>query len=619
MVKYITFFIGVLAVLAVKISCGKKVETVIVPTDKIVEKDKPLPDCDGTPLGSQIEKECLDGYEGKIIRFCTIDGFLDNDLCLPKEPSCDDSVALKVTFEENLKPIIEQKCSVCHTDTNYGDYDIASKTIDKMIYRINLGTGDLSRMPKPPQPELEQGEKSVFEKWKIDGLLKDKTCDAGIDPNEEAFYQLDLDYIEEVMVKHLRKIGIRNAANTRFLILSNQYNLNPSNDDYREFIVGINKGLNLLNIDEEYVYPASAVDNKKSVFAVDLEAFGLTGFDWKALEEADQINFVSNTVNGKIIRDLSRTQKPWLHAENFLNLAFGNSNIYYEIIGAPNTFDELMLQNEVDYNAALSDEFTALAIGFFGSEISLNKNRLIVRYDSKHGSCFVTYDPLNSDANSNLFQRFLLSNSTHNANSIFQFDGSEVICANENGGHSYYLFNSDGTRINAAPLNLVVNTKSPFQPEIINARSCLRCHPGGFIQAKDSVRDHLLRNGSQFNSNDLQVGLELYKGNTAGNAAFVNDNTQYSKFLKLVGADNLKDDPVNFLVDRFRKDATLADLAALLLLNEKEMEECINTSQTLSTDIGQLVTGGTVSIFQLFNSFPAIFADCRIGQDPLGR
>ena len=619
MKKGLIFIIPILTALGLYLSCGKKVEVVEVPTDKVVEKDKPLPDCDGIPLGNQVKKECPDNFEGEIISFCTIDGWKDIDLCLAKEPSCDDTVKFKVTFEEDLKGLIEEKCSVCHTDTNYADYEIAKKTIDKMIYRINLGTGDLRRMPKPPQPELEQQDKAKFEKWKLDGLLKDKTCAGGVDPNEEAFYQLNLDYIEGSILNYLRQIGEANAKNMRFLILSNQYNLNPSNDDYREFIIGVNKGLNLLNLVEEYIYPATAIDNKKSVFALDLEAFGLDTADWGELEAADQINFVSNTVNGNLIKGLTGTQKPWLHAENFLNLAFGNSQIYYNIINAPETFNELMIQNDVDYDANLNEDFTALLMGFFGSEISLNKNRLIGRYDSKHGSCWVTYDPLDSDDDSNLFQRFLLFNSTDNINSIFQFDGSEVICANENGGHSYYLFNAAGIRIDEAPLDLVVNTQSPFQPVIINARSCLRCHYGGFIKGQDAIRDHLLRNGSQFISEDLQVGLELYKGNSAGNAAFVNDNSQFGKFLNAVGADSLKDDPVNHLVDRFRKDHTLEDLAALLFLDPKEMEECINTSQTLSSDIGQLVTGGTVSLFQLFNSFPVIFADCRIGEDPLGR
>lgn len=607
----------IIASIFVYIACGKKVE--VVETEKVVEQDKPLPDCDGIPLGSQLVNECQDGYEGQLIRFCTVEGWKDLDLCLAKEPSCDDTVKFKVTFEEDLKDIIEKKCSVCHTDTNYADYEIAKKTIDKMIYRINLGTGDLARMPKPPQPELEQSEKQIFEKWKLDGLLKDKTCAGGVDPNEEAFYQLDLDYIEARMLNHLRQIGNRNAQNTRFLIISNQYNLNPSNDDYREFMVGINKGLNLLNLEEEYIYPATPIDDKKSIFALDLSAFGLDNADWQNLEDRDPVNFISNTVNGQLIQDLTGTEKPWLHAENFLNLAFGEPDIYYDIINAPETFDQLMVDNDVNYDANLSVDFQALLVGFFGSEISLNKNRLIARYDSKHGSCWVTYDPLEVVDESNLFERFLLYNSTDNFNSIFRFDGSEVICANENGGHSYYLFNANGIRIDEAPIDLVVNTKSPFQPIIINARSCLRCHTSGFIKAQDSIRDHLLRNGSQFNSEDLQVGLELYKGNTAANAAFVNDNSQFGRFLNAVGGDSFNDDPVNHLVDRFRADYTLDKAAALVLLSPEDMTKCINTSQALSADIGQLTTGGTVGVFQLFNSLPNVFADCRIGEDPLGR
>jgi hypothetical protein len=588
--------------------CGKKTET------RTVEAP-PQQSCDGVVIGSIVKDECKEGYEGEKIKFCTPTGWQITDLCLEKEPTCDDDLKNKVTFDDDLKPLIENSCALsgCHTDGAFVKYDVVKQTIDKMIYRINLGTGDVSRMPKPPAPELKREEKEIFEKWKSDGLHKTRACDE-VGPDDQAFIHLDLNYIEQNTAKYLQNIGPLKSAGTRFLVLSNQYNLNPTNDDYRQFIVGMNKAINLLNEEEEYIYPLTPIDEKKTIYALDLETFGITTNQWDHAVVVDPFRIISQTATGKFIIQQTRSAEPWMHAENFVNLAFSNSDLYYDIINAPKTFDGLLVQQQIDYHVNLNVDFKALLIGFFGSEISNNKNRLISRYDSKHGACWITYDPLRQDDQSNLFQNFLLLDSR-----IFKSDGSEIICDAENGGHTYYLFNAAGQRIGEAPVDLVRDTQSPFSPIISNAISCTRCHAGGYIKAKDSVRDHLTNNGSQFNIDETQKGLELYKGNVAANAAFVNDNRGFNKFMLAFGGNVLDKDPLNFLTDHHRKDHDIKEVAAFVFLTVQEFTVCLQSSADLRAQIGQLLTGGSISRAQLIDSFPVLKRDCRIGLEPLGQ
>jgi hypothetical protein len=592
--------------------CGKKTEV-----QQVEVKPDPK-SCDSVVVGSIVKEECPKGFEGEIVRFCTPEGWTVNDLCLEKEPECADDLENKVTFEEDVYPIIKADCvnAGCHADGRYLQFDVSRQKIDDYIYRINLPVGNLNRMPKYPAAPLDEDLKGVFSDWKRDGLLKTKECEE-VGPDDQALFHIDLDYIEQVTHEYQIKIGPKAAGTTRFLVLANRYNLNPSNEDYREYMAGINKGVNLLNVEDRYVFPVQALDEKKTVFAVDLDAFGLNAQDWESIVAADKFKFVSNTAQGRLIRELAGVDQPWLHGENFLNIAFGQSEIYYDIANIPENINDLFADQEIDVVDSLTQSFDAIHVGFFGSDISINKNRLLTRYNSKDGMCWFTSDPIDSDDASNLFKNFLLVGAVDGNN--FEFDGSEIICSTENGGHLYALYNAQGVRINEAPFDLVRNTKSPFWSIILNARSCLRCHNGGFLPAKDEVRPFLKLNGKIFETADVEKALELYKDQSAINAAFSNDNNQFHDFLTKVGANPLKEDPINYLIDNHRKDQTLKDVAAFVFLTENELTDCINSSGTLSGEIGQLLTGHTISLFQLEESFEDLLNDCRLGQDPLGQ
>ena len=157
------------------LQCGKKTEV------KQVEVP-PKPElCDDVIVGSIVKEQCPKGFEGEIIKFCTPTGWQVNDLCLEKEPECKDNLENKITFNEDVKPVIEANCinAGCHADGKYKEFDVARQKIDTFIYRVNLPVGNLNRMPKYPEPPLDENLKEVFRYIEAPDLefVQDQTLD----------------------------------------------------------------------------------------------------------------------------------------------------------------------------------------------------------------------------------------------------------------------------------------------------------------------------------------------------------------------------------------------------------------------------------------------------------
>ncbi|OCK51859.1 hypothetical protein BA768_15230 [Chryseobacterium sp. CBo1] len=83
-------------------------------------------------------------------------------------------VAEVVTYNKDVKPIIEANCISCHSPGGpasfqpWTSYNQVKNNIDKIIDRINRPTGDPQKMPQGGS--LSPSQISIFTKWKVDGL-----------------------------------------------------------------------------------------------------------------------------------------------------------------------------------------------------------------------------------------------------------------------------------------------------------------------------------------------------------------------------------------------------------------------------------------------------------------
>lgn len=531
----------------------------------------------------------------------------------PPLPPC-----AKPTFEENLKPILQVYCVSCHsTPVRFDDYRVAAERIDEWIRRVNLNSEDPRRMPKAPKPELSPEQKGVFQGWLDGGMQKSKAdCNQEL-PADKA--GLDLAYIEQQINADLARLERNSRPFIRYLVATHKA------IDERQLVVSkkaTDKALNSLTVREADITLTTPIDPYQTIYRLDLRSYEMTKDDWKEIEKFDKQRFISNTDLGVVIRFLVGTQIPWMHFDNFIDIVNANSNLYYFLNETPRTFYELTAKLGVNFNDDIR-QFKATFLGFNGSEISNQKNRLMIRHDvnaTNGGYFWTTFDikPLGNVAQRNLFAFPLLS--LTGSSRVFKYDAGEIIYSLANGLQGYSLFDSLGNRQNFAPIDIVRDTRSPvapFGPEIHAPVSCHRCHSGGVITARDQVRNHVLANASQFDVNDIERVKNLYKRQASLDAIFTVDNTRFQAALSKLNINGLEPDPISVARDFMLGDYDLPKVAASLFLSVDKFKELLQQSGRAKEIIGQLANGDTITHDQFVAALPVIFRDFRLLEQPI--
>ena len=82
--------------------------------------------------------------------------------------------APKLTYDSNLKAVIETNCSPCHiagkgNKKPYDNYANVKTDIDEMIRRISLNPEERGFMPFK-HPKLPDATIAIFKQWRSDGL-----------------------------------------------------------------------------------------------------------------------------------------------------------------------------------------------------------------------------------------------------------------------------------------------------------------------------------------------------------------------------------------------------------------------------------------------------------------
>lgn len=619
-------------------------------TKKIVERapSPPAKTCESEPVGSTRKLACGDGFTGNILEVCSAEGsWTEADRsCVAVVDECEKVSENKVTWEKDILPIINERCLTCHiTPERYDDYEVVKKRMNdgSLLERINKT--DERRMPKPPLEPFDAAEKKLFQRWDDEGLLKSTEC-ADKDPSGNEFIHLNLDYIEEKILDDLNRLDSRERKNARYLVLSHKYNTKPAAEDMLMFQKSVYKGANTLST-EEFISLATAIDVRESIFRIDLEDFGLETVrrvktksgkfhilnDWDLVVDKDKFRFESFTTRGLLIKGLTASDAPWLHADNFNNLAL-TDDTYYDIIGAADNIEEFWTQIGIDLQQKY-DDFEVIAAGGFGSPISLNKNRSITRVECdrsllcKDGAfVWITYDPVDIDGvpERNLFEfPFAVEAGSER---VFDFAASEILWLMPNGMLAGILFNAAGERQTFAPLNIVqhvsgVGGETPLDPQIDNFLDCMDCHGKGVLPMNDQIRNHVLASAAEFPRLDVDKAKAYFLPQTALTASFALDNKNYNNNLKRIGVDNKTNDPVNFLVARHRRDWNLEDFCGFistLSIDSLETEECkreINGSAVVRSQLGQLANGGTASLNQIIEAFPDITVEFNLGKEDI--
>lgn len=227
------------------------------------------------------------------------------------------------------------------------------------------------------------------------------------------------------------------------------------------------------------------------------------------------------------------------------------------------------------------------------------------------GNNQITFNGINTK---NLFQVPLLAETGGQEN--FTHDASEVIYTLPNGLQGYALFDAKGARQNEAPITVVADNKSPVTPIIINAISCTRCHSAGLISMQDQILDHVNANAAQFNPvSDVQLVQQLYHNSASNQAIFAADRKTFARAMNTIGVDAQDADPITQVTDQLQLNWDAQRAAAFLFLTKEEFAQALNTSPTAKNQIGQLLTGGTVTFQQFTLVIQQLIKDAALFQD----
>lgn len=567
--------------------------------------------CGDLELGDVRKTACPGGATFKV-EACTENGLDVIADCNAQLPNCG-----KTTFAE-VKSLLDAKCVKCHA--GYGSYAKAKEEIGEMIQRIGLSGNDPRRMPKPPAPELSNDQKDLLKRWQVDGAIE--ACPGGDTQAHVPFSE-----IERAMRDRVEGLPENDRLTSRFLILSHKVNQNVPRETIQSGISAVAKALNSLSRKNQRLVRVEAFGPGQSIIHFDLDDFRLVREDWEAISSQDPFRLESFTKTGEVLKFLTQTKRPWMHFDNFIDVTHRKSALYYYLLAVPPSLEGLAIQQGVDYAGDLKD-FSALLVGTNHSPISLQKNRLISRHESLNGYFYVSYDPvaLGGVRERNLFEAPLLAEARGSGKTNFNFAASEVIYSLPNGMQAYALYANQARAVQppaqktvlqqVAPLNIVADNESPISPEIRNANSCVRCHDRGVIPAVDEIRDHVIRNASEFERLDVDIVRALYKPNNVVADIFRKDAEFFVNALAQIGVTS-SPDPMSQATDRLLLNWDLAQTAAFFFLTVEEFVEGLNGSARGKAQIGQLLTGGTVTYDQVLQVLPILIEDLRLFQDPI--
>lgn len=81
-----------------------------------------------------------------------------------------------VTYNKDVKAIIQNNCVVCHSPTGANpyypltDYTLVKNAVDNILDRVQRANGDPQKMPQGGT--LSLNDINLIKKWKADGLLE---------------------------------------------------------------------------------------------------------------------------------------------------------------------------------------------------------------------------------------------------------------------------------------------------------------------------------------------------------------------------------------------------------------------------------------------------------------
>ena len=465
--------------------------------------------------------------------------------------------------------LLEKHCNICHgPDGAYretlliehnaliqngavlpGDPDASE------LYERLITTDTVKRMPLG-QPQLSTQAIDTIRNWILAGA-----------PDWAAAPTTDGDFISPAEIlntieTHLISLAPFDRAFARYFTTTHLYNAGETQEILQEYRNGLSKLINSLSWGSTVINP-HPIDPQETIFYIDLRHYEWDVNDaWTQIEAAYPYQIPFNAPAQTTLKEqLTRLQTemqcdiPSVHVDWFLANA-SLPPLYHDLLSLPLTDRELETRLEVDVirNLLNAPGVRVWRAGFNDSGVS-NHNRAVERHTSRYGAYWKSYDFAGSVGTQNIF--------THPLS--FTHDGGEVIFNLPNGLQGYYITTATGTRLDAAPIQIVSNPAAS-DPTVRNGLSCFGCHTEGMKRFEDEVRAVIESNATP--AYDKAQALRLYVEQSEMDALLQEDMERYRGALEATGGEFGGIEPISRFHEAFQGSVDAAYAAAVVGLEK---------------------------------------------------
>ena len=423
---------------------------------------------------------------------------------------------------------------------------VRGKPIESELYRRLFEEDDAKRMPLG-QPRLSAAAIGTIGAWIQAGAPSWET------QRDVSF--ITMEAMLTAMRNHLRTLQPRNRSFARYFTTTHLYNAGESQEALNAYQIALSKLVNSLSWGSEIIKPVP-IDGRRTIFYIDLRRYEWDVRDaWTQIEQEYpySIEFDSETQAGLLTRLTALRQEmdcevPFVHVDWFLATA-SLPPLYHDILALPETDRELERDLGIDVarNLQSAAGIRVWRAGLNDSRVSKN-NRVVERHRFQHGAYWKSYDFAGNVGVQNIIEHPL----------TFRHDGGEIIFNLPNGLQAYYISDASGSRIDAAPTNIVSN---PGERDGIvrNGISCIGCHTEGMKTFKDDVREVIAKAP---NSAAKVQALSLYVEQSKMDELVSRDTAHYRRALEATGGVFGGIEPVYRFYNAFEGPVDAAHAAA---------------------------------------------------------
>ena len=503
--------------------------------------------------------------------------------------------------QENLAQeayaIFQQSCLICHGEHGPYTEELVIQSRQRLVdtgtvipgnpegsafYQRLIETAVEKRMPLG-QPPLAPEAIQTIRQW----------IQAGA-PDWNAFARTDINFITtqemlQTIENHVQSLDTFDRAFARYFTSTHLYNAGEDLETLNAYQRALSKLVNSLSWGREVTKP-QPIDSQATIFYIDLRDYewelGINRWTLIETEYPYKVAFDAPTqthLHEKLtnLRQEMKCEVPFVHVDWFLATA-SLPPLYHDILDLPLTDRELEAELDVDVgenirNAAGRRVWRA---GFSDSGVS-NHNRIVERHLSRYGAYWKSYDFAGSVGSQNIF--------THPLD--FTHDGGEIIFNLPNGLQAYYLSDAGGTRLDAAPIEIVRNP-AVNDPTVRNGLSCIGCHTEGMKDFEDQVRGVVEQ--SENPPFDKDRALRLYVEKTVMDELIEEDTDRYRRALEATGDVFGGIEPVQRFHEAFQAPLDASYAAAVVGLETEIFLERIRGNTNLQNWGLLVLENGTV-------------------------